>query len=101
MAQSWKKEQYCAESLEPRALLAGLTLITHGFASGAGPGTWVDTMADAVAARLGEPSEVSQYLLRAHGTHSGGPTSLEFSRDPSSPPWSTNATGEAIIKVDW
>lgn len=94
-----------SEPLEPRRLLAGVTILTHGFNSSAGDGTWVDRMGDAIADRLGGASVVPQYLLSITGT-SSAPTAHSVSRDAGTPEWgvtgdSANPSGEVIVKLDW
>ncbi len=90
------------ESLETRRLLAGVTIITHGFNSSAGDGSWADRMGDAVADRAGG---AAQYTLAVTGS-SSAPNAHTFTLDAGSPPWSaagdaSNPSGELIIKLDW
>ena len=46
-------QTFSMQNLEPRLCLNGVTIITHGFNSGAGEGSWIDNMADAIAERAG------------------------------------------------
>jgi hypothetical protein len=90
------------EPLEQRSLLAGVTILTHGFNSSAAAGSWVDRMGEAIAARAGS---AAQYTLSINGT-STAPTSHTFTLDAGAPAWSSagdlaNPSGELIIKLDW
>ena len=91
-------------------LLYGVTLITHGFNSGAD--TWVDAMGDAVKERIadeyfaetGEAGAVAEYRLEIW--NEGGP--LSVNQDPNrtgyvdgGPVWGDASTGEVVIRLDW
>ena len=82
------------EPLEPRKLLAGVTLVTHGQTSG-GLAAWVPAMADAIEARLGEP--VSRLAITV--TESGGVVSASAALSGPSP--SATASGEIVGYIDW
>jgi hypothetical protein len=80
------------EPLERRVLLAGITVITHGFQSGSTLPAWVHTMGLAIAQEAGG---ADIYRLRITGTST--PTVQSFSNIQGN--LSTN--GESIIEVDW
>ena len=80
-----------AEPLEPRQLLAGLTVITHGFQSGGFP-NWVHTMALAVAQKEGGAD-----IYRLTITGSPTPHAASFTKIQSN----TTSNGDSIIEVDW
>src|SRR5437868_15514268 len=81
------------EPLERRALLSGLTLLTHG--QGGDAGGPVADAANRVAARAGG---AVQYVMTVE------PDDLKakvgsFTHDPASPASTTN--GEVIVRLDW
>src|SRR4051794_2479965 len=86
------------ESLEPRALLAGVTIITHGW-MGRITG-FVERSAQAITDRLGGPAEVPQYYL----TVGYGPGGVEVKDirhvDGTGTPQSSHS-GETILVIDW
>jgi hypothetical protein len=82
------------ESLEPRQLLAGVTLLTHGFQlSGDFPG-WVNTLASAMIARMDEASH-TRWLVNDVGTFTP-PRDLTPAVDPM-----LIGSGERMITLDW
>lgn len=85
------------ETLESRTLLAGVTLVTHGYQpSGNLPG-WVNSMADAIGYRaggIGTASATYSMLITDTGGF-GGITAR------SSIPLNQTSRGEAIISLDW
>lgn len=87
----------CLEALEDRRLLAGLTLITHGFqAFGDRPG-WLDSWQDAVAQRV-DPTgaDASRYEIFI------GENSADIGKyDPDTPAIDQTASGEVIVTLDW
>src|SRR5687768_10678760 len=99
------RPDYLCQPLERRVLLAGVTILTHGFNSAATSGTWPDKMGDAIAERLGGQAAVSQYMLTVTGS-SSQPTAFALSHDAGTPIWgpggdASNASGEVLIKLDW
>src|ERR1051325_3264488 len=81
---------------------AGVTVIAHGFQSGSD--TWVSTMANAIAQRLGGPASVSQYtmVIRNTGEPLNPVISLHsFTLDPGSTSLNSLSRGEVIVKVCW
>jgi hypothetical protein len=88
------------EHLEDRRLLAGVTLMTHGF--GGNVDGWITTLADAVAARA-EPSEQPRYVVRVTDPgDTGGP--LEVTNPTSSGPAPASIDTldpEIMVLLDW
>ena len=89
----------CVESLEPRTLFAGVTLITHGYepTSSARPG-WLDSMADAIVSRAGSDTPV--YDLRIALNSSGVAQVMGFSQ-LAGPAFSASSSGDAVVLLDW
>jgi hypothetical protein len=83
------------ELLEPRRLLSGVTLITHG--QGGSAGGAVALTADLVAQRAGG---ASQYVMKV-AEEGRGVKVVSFRRDAGSPTVESVPTGERIIKLDW
>jgi hypothetical protein len=81
-----------SEPLERRLLLAGVTVITHGFQSGSTFPQWVHTMGLAIAQEAGG---ADIYRLRITGTST--PTVQSFSNIQGN----LGSNGESIIEVDW
>ncbi len=85
------------EPLEERRLLAGLTLITHGFQiTGDRPG-WLDSWQDAIAERI-DPGgfDASRYEIFI------GEDDASIRRyDPGTPAIDQTASGEVIVTLDW
>src|SRR5262245_31356979 len=95
----YRPREYRIEPLEARALLAGITIITHGW-NGNTSG-WVSTMANAIASRAvgpgGNSSSVTQYTINAVA---GSPVTIQTPvRESGAASWGTS--GEAIIKFNW
>ena len=84
------------EPLEPRSMLAGVTLLAHGY-QGSIRG-WVEAAADAINQRLG--GEGSIYILRVAESSSGALAVDSFTRE-SGPAADAGARAEYIIKLDW
>ena len=91
---------FAAEILEPRKLLAGVTLITHGYQplSSARP-AWLDSMKDAIIARSGPDTAV--YALRIARV-SGVAQVTAFDRlSGPSPTGTGTSNAETVIMLDW
>src|SRR6266545_1910302 len=84
------------EPLEGRALLSGVTLITHGQGGDAGDDEIVHT-ANLISQRAGG---ASQYVLTVTD-NTGAPAVSSFTLDSGSPDPSTTTTGEIVIKLDY
>jgi hypothetical protein len=93
------------DSLEPRRLLAGVTLITHGFQSDGVMPQWVARMAEGVDRRI-EPgaavpwTDASRFRLRVTASNSTTATVESFTRT-AGPSVQLSKTGEAVIELDW
>ena len=80
-----------AEPLERRTLLAGVTVVTHGFSTGAGADVaWIDTMARAIAARAGGANVYRLTTNAAGGLQSFAPVLA-----------TGGSSGESVVEVDW
>jgi len=82
------------EQLEPRCLLAGVTLVAHGQADG-GLAPWVTGMADVIEDRIGPG--VTRALMTID--NNSGPITATLSVSGADP--LASATGEIVIAVDW
>lgn len=85
------------EPLEPRQLLAGVTVVTHGFyLFGGSPMGWVDSMADGVADRADAAlGSSTRFDLVLNEDFSVGHTAPKRSLP------STNSSAEIVIGFDW
>ena len=84
------------EALEPRTLLAGVTILAHGY-----QGTivgWVASAADAINQRLG--GEGSTYVLKVGEVTRGELTVESFTLEGGTAA-SSSPRAEYIIKLDW
>ncbi|MBC7783107.1 MAG: hypothetical protein H7144_04645 [Burkholderiales bacterium] len=88
------------ETLERRQLLAGVTIIAHGFNSGAAFGSWVDVTADEIIKRAGGDFAASEYTLTISDSLST-PITATLTRDLFSPIPTSTSSGEIVIKLDW
>jgi pimeloyl-ACP methyl ester carboxylesterase len=88
------------EILEPRRLLSGVTLITHGFNSGVDD--WVSAMADAIAARSGQTSDQPRYRVEVTDPgHDGGPLSVVNTSRSGPAPTDYSGETDIVILLDW
>lgn len=89
------------EALEPRLLLSGVTLITHGF--GDSVDGWVGTMQDAVADRMAaRPDASSVVTADLHVTDPGLPLGdLESAFQDVSGSLDSADSGEIVLALDW
>jgi hypothetical protein len=87
------------ETLEPRALLAGVTLIAHGYQGTINGG--VDAMADDIADRAGGNSAVSQFILRVAKNGGGNLHVASFAPEGGQSDFRSNGAAEIIIRLDW
>ncbi len=86
------------EGLERRDLLAGVTLITHGF--GGNTDGWISTMADAIVART-EHSVQPRYVIEVTDPGDlGGPLTVQRT-SRSGPSVTELADPELMILLDW
>ena len=85
----------CIEALEGRRLLAGVTVITHGYQLDGEFPAWVSGMADLVADRAGTPGvDVTEFRLTV--TASGATLQKTAGPDLADSP-----TAEAVVELDW
>jgi Ca2+-binding RTX toxin-like protein len=84
------------ELLEPRRLLSGVTLITHG--QGGSAGGEVAATADRIAARAGG---AAQYVMTVVSDAFAGARVQSFVHDADTPTLDEVPTGEMIIRLDY
>jgi len=87
------------EALESRRLLAGVTIITHGYSDNTQG--WVSSMAAGIADRDGGLGAVSIYTLSVGLNSQNKLAILSFIPDAGSPLFGQASSGETIIKLDW
>ena len=84
------------EPLDPRRLLSGVTLITHG--QGGSAGGEVAATADRIAQRAGR---AAQYVMTVESAGLAGARVTSFTKDDDSPAIEDAPSGEMIIKLDY
>ncbi len=91
------RTRLCFEPLEDRRLLAGLTLVTHGFQIFGDRPAWLDSWQDAIAKRV-DPNgtDASRYEVFI-----GEDNSNISKYDPATPALAETASGEVIVTLDW
>jgi hypothetical protein len=88
------------ESLEPRALFTGVTLITHGF--GGSAGDWVTAMGNLIAQQSGPLANQPRYLMTATDTGTNtGPITVNAARISGAPAPADWGSREIIVLLDW
>src|SRR4051812_22378511 len=85
------------EVLEGRELLAGVTILTHGY-NGDITG-WVATAANDIANRIGT-ADTSRYVMTVDRDAQGQLAVTSFTRD-GGPGIENSVNGEAIVRLDW
>src|SRR5665213_1861064 len=86
--------RFSCEPLERRTLLAGVTLITHGFESGGSADlSWGTAMAQAIATRAGPETSVFDLIVDGSGSASLQPIAGQ--------PTTVNPNGEIVIFLNW
>jgi hypothetical protein len=85
------------QSLEPRRLFAGVTIVTHGFNSNASD--WVTAMGNAIAAQSGNLADQPRYMLKVDDNAPGG--AMETSVTQLGPPPANWGSGEIVVLLDW
>ncbi|MCC6124161.1 MAG: hypothetical protein IT426_04320 [Pirellulales bacterium] len=86
--------------LEPRRLLSGVTLITHGFNGSVDD--WIAAMADAIAARTGPPSAQPRYRVEVTDPgHDGGPLSVVNTSRSGPVPADWTGAADIVILLNW
>ncbi len=87
------------ESLETRALFAGVTLVTHGRDGH----LWGfnQAVADGITARLGGPSQVPEYILKLTPDPQDGHLVPTITHVGGTATPQSNSTGEMVLFLDW
>ncbi len=83
------------EALEGRVLLAGVSVVTHGYQLSGNVPAWVGTMAGAIADRAGPAGSASRAGLVVSGDGS------QMSWQGATGMLSATRRGEAVIALDW
>ncbi|MCS7034145.1 MAG: hypothetical protein NZ561_09135 [Phycisphaerae bacterium] len=86
------------EPLEARCLLAGVTLLAHGFEGNADD--WAARVATGIVGRLGGPSAASVYLMKVDDS-TGTLAVTAFAPAPGYGDYRNTSTAEVIIRLDW
>ncbi|HVT89658.1 MAG TPA: NPCBM/NEW2 domain-containing protein [Tepidisphaeraceae bacterium] len=86
------------ETLERRTLLAGVTLLTHGW-NGHLSG-FMDQAAKDITNRMGGPSEVAEYKLKI-GIGANGLEVKDFSHVAGTATPQSSRSGEIVLLLDW
>ncbi|HEX8325491.1 MAG TPA: calcium-binding protein [Tepidisphaeraceae bacterium] len=87
------------EPLEPRRMLAGVTLITHGY-NGNVDG-WVATAAEDVQERAGGSKAASIATMTVAENSKGRLAVTDFANDRNQTNYRVTTAGELIVKLDW
>src|SRR4051812_2798553 len=87
------------ESLESRQLLAGVTILTHGF-NGTTNG-WIEKAADDIVKRAGGPNQASQYVLQIGVDSKNKLKVLSYELEGGFKKASETGAGEIVVKLDW
>ncbi|MGE4196806.1 MAG: hypothetical protein AB7G11_06760, partial [Phycisphaerales bacterium] len=85
------------ERLEPRLVLAGVTMITHGQESAGAMSPWVEALADEIDART--PGQDARIRLTVSENQSGQIVSSATLRNGLTP--ASSVSGETIVTLDW
>jgi Ca2+-binding RTX toxin-like protein len=91
-------EKWSMHSLEPRRLLAGVTLLAHGFEGSIDD--WVASTAAGIVDRLGGASAASVYTMTVDDT-TGALAVTGFDADPGFGDYRSTSSAEAIIRLNW
>jgi Ca2+-binding RTX toxin-like protein len=87
------------ESLESRTLFAGVTVLATGRLGGTNG--WMQTYADAEAARLGGQSQIAVYTLSINASGAAPNVVAQISHNSGTATASSAPTGEIVILVDY
>ena len=95
-------ELFVAETLEPRRMLAGVTIITHGQPTDGLSPAWLSSMAGAIGVANGESSASGTWAITTWYTMTlgDGPNVKSFFK-LKGPDLSQSSTGEVVVTVDW
>src|SRR5688500_13030792 len=84
------------ETLEPRRLFSGITMITHGQGGGG------DDEAEEIAQLIGEQAGgAAHYVMQVEPRVIIGAEVTSFTKDFDSPAIDEVASGEMIVRLDW
>jgi hypothetical protein len=87
------------ETLEPRRLLAGVTIITHGLDGNVTD--WVADAADAIQKRAGGTSAASEYTMVVNEDSKNNLQVASFTLDKGNKPITETTDAQMIVKLDW
>jgi hypothetical protein len=87
------------EPLEPRQLLAGVTILTHGYLGNVTG--WAAKMADDIVARAGGSAQATSYTLKVGENSKQRLAVLSLARERGTSGYQTTSSGETIVKLDW
>src|SRR4051794_8403870 len=87
------------EPLEPRTLLAGVTILTHGYQGDVNG--WISKMSDDIVARAGGASHATAYTMKVGENSKQRLAVLSLTRDRGSSDYQSTSTGEVVVKLDW
>ncbi len=87
------------ETLEPRRLFAGVTVLATGRLGGTNG--WMQTMANEITAKLGGASQVPQYVLTVDANPSNEQLFASISHVSGTATPQTNTSGEIIVLVNY
>ncbi|MBS0198452.1 MAG: hypothetical protein JSR77_17005 [Planctomycetes bacterium] len=85
------------EQLESRTLLAGFTLVTHGYEALGDRPAWISTMANAIANVAGSSGASVRPVLVSNDTATG----LSMTLNPGAPTITQSERGEVVGILDW
>ncbi len=87
------------EALEPRRLLAGLTIVTHGYQESVGLPPWVASMVHDIRGRI--PDRGAGLTITIDDSNHDGTPDYHASMDVDSPAPFAAASGEVVAALDW
>lgn len=92
-------QEWTFDSLEPRRLLAGVTLLAHG--NNGSIDDWVAAEAAAIVGRAGGASAASVYTLTVQDTGGGELGVTAFDADPGYGDYRNTTSSELVVRLDW
>ena len=90
---------FVIESLEPRTLLAGVTILTTG-RNGTTTG-WIQTMANDITARVGGAAQVPQYVLSVNRDPNTGALVPTIQHVSGTGTPQNSSSGEILVLIDY
>jgi regulation of enolase protein 1 (concanavalin A-like superfamily) len=91
--------RFSIESLEPRRLFAGLTILATGRQGASND--WILTMANDISAQEGGPSQVPQYVLKVDTAPNSGNLVATITHVAGTATPQTSSSGEIILTIDY